>query len=419
MDWNNILIQFVNGLQFFLLFFWIYWFFISLFGFGKPKRQKEHAPQKRMLIMVPAHNEAEVIGQLVDNLMSLDYPKDLYEVCVIADNCNDSTAEIARKGGAFVLEHFYGPGEPKGKPYAIKFAVDYYGDRLVNDFDSISFFDADNLVSSNFLKEMNNHLLNGDKLIQCFLDSKNPQDNWITLSYASSYYFMNRSWQLAKSRLHLGNAIGGTGFCVDTKLFSEVGWTAKSLTEDLEFTTQCLLRGVQARWSHFARVYDEKPTEFKASVVQRLRWARGHWDVCMKYIGKLLWRAVTKGDINCLDGAIYLLNPFNILFSSLVTVIVWISTFYSNSMFIHIMPAPVWYCLVVFQFFYIGYCNNKDSNKKINTLKSFLSLFLLNITYIPLYFWSLLTFKNKDWNPTKHTKGIHISEMENKAIDKR
>ncbi len=413
MNWEEVLSTTLKGFQYLLLFLWFYWLLISLFGFGKPKKQKEHEPQKRFLLMVAAHNEEAVIGQLVDNLNNLDYPKELYEVCVIADNCDDKTAEISRNLGATVIEHFYALGEPKGKPYAIKYAVEQYGDRLEKDFDGISFFDADNLVTVNFLKEMNNHLMNGDRLIQCYLDSKNPDDNWVSLSYAASYYYMNRSWQLAKSRIGLGNAIGGTGFCVETKLFTEVGWTARSLTEDLEFTMQCLLKGVPAKWCHFARVFDEKPQSFRASCVQRLRWARGHWDVCFKYTPKLLWRTIRKLDILSFDGAIYLINPGRIILNALISIILWASLFTDSYLSDSILPWQLWAVMILFQFFYIIYTIGVDSKKKLNALWSFITIVILNVTYIPLFVWSLLTFKNKSWNPTKHTRGIEMNEMEN------
>ncbi|MFP3727132.1 glycosyltransferase family 2 protein [Priestia filamentosa] len=413
MNWEEVLSITVKGLQYFLLFFWFYWLIISLFGFGKPRRQKEHDPEKRFLLMVAAHNEESVIGQLVDNLNNLDYPKELYEVCVIADNCDDKTAKISRKLGATVIEHFYAPGEPKGKPYAIKYAIEQYGDRLKKDFDGIAFFDADNLVTVNFLREMNNHLMNGDRLIQCYLDSKNPDDNWVSLSYAASYYYMNRSWQLAKYRIGLGNAIGGTGFCVDTKLFTEVGWTARSLTEDLEFTMQCLLRGVPAKWCHFARVFDEKPQSFKASCVQRLRWARGHWDVCFKYTHKLLWRTLRRFDILSFDGALYLINPGKIILNALTAIIIWISIFTDSHWSEAIFPWQLWITMILFQFIYISYTIIVDSKKKLNVLWSFITIAIFNLSYIPLFVWSLLTFKNKSWNPTKHTRGIEMNEMEN------
>ncbi|GGE73633.1 glycosyltransferase family 2 protein [Priestia taiwanensis] len=405
----------VNGIllavQCFLLFYWIYYLFVSMFGFGAAKRQKEHNPQKRFLIMIPAHNEENVIGQLVKNCQQLEYPKELYDICVIADNCTDDTSSIARELGAHVIEHTSPKDEPKGKPYGIRYATEQYGDRLQEDYDGIVFFDADNLVSLNFLQEMNNHLCNGDRLVQAYLDSKNPDDNLISLGYASSYYFMNRSWQLAKSRIGLGNAIGGTGFCVCTKLFKEVGWTARSLTEDLEFTMQCLLKGVPAKWNHFARVYDEKPSEFKASVIQRLRWARGHWDVASKYTFKLLGRAITKGDVKALDGAIYLFNPGKIVLNALTTIIVTVALVTGEKFYSLAFPWQVWIGMILFQLVYILYTRVIDTNQKINVFKMFISMIFFNLVYIPLFFWSLITMKDKTWKRTEHTRAIDIQDL--------
>ncbi|GAA0846031.1 glycosyltransferase family 2 protein [Bifidobacterium pullorum subsp. gallinarum] len=399
-------------IQYLLLFFWAYWMLISLFGFGKPKRLKEHEPEKRFLLLVPAHNEEAVIGHLVENLHNMDYPRDLYEVCVIADGCKDRTSEIARKLGATVIEHTYLPGEQKGKPYGIKYAIEQYGDRLIHEFDGIAFFDADNLVSLNYLREMNNHLLNGDKLIQCYLDSKNPNDNWVTIGYSVSYIFMNRSWQLAKSRLGLGNAIGGTGFCVDTTLFQTIGWTARSLTEDLEFTMQCLLEGVPARWCHFARVYDEKPESFRSSCIQRLRWARGHWDVCFKYAHRLMWRFVTRLDFKAFDGLMYLINPGKIVLSATTSLLVFISMATDLLDAHHLIPWQVWVICLLFQFIYVGYAQFLDSKNKVSIFRSYVYLYFFNLTYVPLFLWSLITMKNVNWNPTKHTRALQLSEIE-------
>lgn len=411
-NWNDILIISFYGLQIVLLFFWIYWLFISLFGFGRAKKLENKSPKKRFLILVPAHNEEKVIGNLVENLQNLHYPNKLYDVVVIADNCNDKTAEISRSLGAKVIEHESKPGELRGKPYGIKYAVEQIGKGLTKKYDAICFFDADNLVTLNYLQEMNNHLLNGDKLIQCYLDSKNPDDNWVTLSYATSYYYMNRAWQLGKSRLGLGNAIGGTGFCVDTKLFTDVGWTAQSLTEDLEFTMQCLLKGTPARWCHYARVYDEKPESFIASCIQRLRWARGHWDVCFKYTGKLLWRFIRKFDILALDGAIYLVNPGRIILNSLSGAIILLSNLaFAQSWFQAILPWQIWLFMIIFQFSYVVYTLISDSNKRLNKIKGILSLILFNLSYVPLFFWSLFTKDNKTWKRTEHTRNILIDEI--------
>ncbi|HYK72588.1 MAG TPA: glycosyltransferase family 2 protein [Pseudoneobacillus sp.] len=399
------------GIQFFLLFFWAYWLFISMFGFGKAKKLPDQAPQKRFLILVPAHNEEKVIDKLVQNLLNLDYPKELYNVTVIADNCNDNTAKITRELGANVIEHTSKPGEPKGKPYGIKYALDVIGDDLTVKYDAIAIFDADNLVSLNYLNEMNKHLLNGERLIQCYLDSKNPNDNWVTLSYAASYYYMNRSWQLAKSRLGLGNAIGGTGFCVDTKLMQEVGWTARSLTEDLEFTMQCLLQGEKATWSHHARVYDEKPEDFWASCIQRLRWARGHWDVCFKYTGKLMARFFKKADINAFDGAMYLINPGKIVLGAFTGLVLYASIFLDAPWFSSLIPWQLWVTMILFQFAYVSITTMVDARQKINIVKSYISLFFFNLSYVPLFIWALFTMNDKNWNRTDHSRNVDMNDI--------
>jgi cellulose synthase/poly-beta-1,6-N-acetylglucosamine synthase-like glycosyltransferase len=399
-----------DSLQWFLMFFWGYWLFISFFGYGKAKKMRYMSPEKRFLILVPAHNEEKVIGNLVDNLNNLKYPKDLYEVCVIADNCNDKTAEIAKSLGSNVVEHVSPPNEPKGKPYGIRHALDQYGKNLIKDFDAIVIFDADNLVSLNYLEEMNKHLLKGHRLIQCYLDTKNPNDNWITLAYASSYYYMNRSWQLAKSRIGLGNAVGGTGFCVEVGLLQEVGWTAKSLTEDLEFTMQCLLKGEKAYWSHHARIYDEKPESFWASCIQRLRWARGHWDVCFKYTLPLLWRFVSKFDLKAFDGAMYLLNPGKIILGSLTVVFLYISIT-MNENFNSLLPLPVWFAFLIYNVSYLIGALIVDANTKVKKIKAVFSLVFFNYTYVPLFFWALFTTNNKTWKRTDHSRSIALKEI--------
>lgn len=398
--------EFLFLLQIVLIFFWSYWLIIGLFGFGKATKVREKIPQKRFAILIPAHNEEQVIGPLLDNLKQLDYPKHVYDVILIADNSNDKTAEIGREKGAIVLEHTSLPGEPKGKPYAIKYALDYLGDRLTEDYDAIAIFDADNLVSLNYLKEMNNQLCGGDRLIQCYLDSKNPNDNWISAAYATAYYYMNRSWQLAKQRLKLGNAIGGTGFCVDTHLIKEIGWTARSLTEDLEFTIQCLLKGVPATWCHHARVYDEKPTGFKISMVQRLRWSRGHWDVCTRYSWKLLWKFFTKGDLRALDGFLYLINPGKVVIGSGVSFMLYLNRFLGDDWGGYLVPFWVWIGLLFLNLLYVAYCIKRDAEIKVRVVFACLSMLVFNYTYIPLFVWGFVTQNNKTWKRTDHTRSI-------------
>jgi cellulose synthase/poly-beta-1,6-N-acetylglucosamine synthase-like glycosyltransferase len=399
-------------IQIVVLLWFSYWMFISLFGFGEASKLPFRDPIKRFVLIVPAHNEESVIPDLLDNLLSLDYPKHLYDICLVADNCSDRTAEIGREKGVIVLEHFYRDGEPKGKPHAMKYAFDTLE---MNNYDAFCIFDADNLATMDYLQYMNAHMLAGQRVIQCYLDTKNPKDNFITLGYAVSYYMMNRSWQLAKSRLGLGNAIGGTGFCVEMSLLKEVGWTARSLTEDLEFTMQCLLKNVRTYWCHHAKVYDEKPTNFKISCVQRLRWARGHWDVCFKYAFPLLKKFVIDRDLCALDGALYLLNPGKVVIASIVSTLFYLTLFMHNPLYEPFIPLWVYMILILFNVTYI-FITLKDSSQRINVFKAYASLLFMSYSYIPLFFWSLATFTKRVWIRTEHKKNANLDQMEVKTI---
>ncbi|HEX9060458.1 MAG TPA: glycosyltransferase family 2 protein, partial [Clostridia bacterium] len=166
-------------LQFLLMLIFAYYFVISIFGWVKRKEisADKFELDKRFAMIVAAHNEEAVIGNIVRNLKRLKYPKDKYDVYVIADNCDDNTAGIARSEGAIVYERF--DNVKKGKGYSLQwmFAKLF---KLDKKYDAFCIFDADNLASSNFLMEMNKHLHMGNKVVQAYLDSKNPGDSWIS-----------------------------------------------------------------------------------------------------------------------------------------------------------------------------------------------------------------------------------------------
>ena len=175
----------------------LYYLFIALFGFYKKKDTKTFEPQKKFAMLVAAHNEEVVIENLVESLKHLDYPKELYDIFVIADNCTDDTAKIARAAGANVFERFN--KEKRGKGFALEWMFDKIF-KMDTHYDGIAVFDADNLVDKNFLKEMNNKMCEGFKVVQGYIDSKNPQDSWITESYAIAFTSANRMLQLEIGR---------------------------------------------------------------------------------------------------------------------------------------------------------------------------------------------------------------------------
>ena len=284
---------------FYLTFIMVYQIVIGFFGFGKAKKDyKDHDPQSRFLVLVPAHNEEKVIGDIIRNLNDMDYPKELYDFYIIADNCTDNTAEVARNLGAKVIEtQKDSPDAPTGKPIALKKALQAVGD-YQNRYDLMMIFDADNLMDTNMFREVNSQYLDKGKpdFIQCYLGAKNKK-GVVAWFYYTGYTLTNRFFDLAKYRLGLNCAIGGTGFAMTTSyLYKRGGWTTMSLTEDFEIQVEATLEGRRILWNHHTRVYDEKPTSLRASIRQKLRWGQGHWYVALHNTGKL-FKALAAGRI--------------------------------------------------------------------------------------------------------------------------
>lgn len=300
--------------------------FVSFFGFSrKTKTYQDHAPEKRFLVLVPAHNEEKVIGDIINNLSHMDYPREMYDFYILADNCTDHTADVARSMGANVLEFFKdGPDAPTGKPIALQKALNAlegYQDK----YDLVMFFDADNLADPNMFREVNSQFVDANgkvDVVQCYLGAKNRK-GLVALFYYMSYTITNRFFQLAKTRMGLNSVIGGTGFAVSAKyLHDRGGWTAMSLTEDFELQIEATCEGRRILWNNNVRIYDEKPTRFRASFRQRVRWAQGHWFVAFRNTGRL-FKALFKGTIKPLEFFstflyMYSLTPFVFLAIQLV-----------------------------------------------------------------------------------------------------
>ncbi len=279
----------MSVLSVWLMILLFYQLFVSFFGYSKnTKTYRDHDPKLRFLVLVPAHNEEAVIADMVENLNHMDYPRELYDFYILADNCTDRTAEIVREMDAKVLiSQKEGPDAPTGKPIALSKALKTLSD-YHEKYDMVMFFDADNLVDANMFREINSQQLDtGADAIQCYLGAKNRK-GLVALFYYMSYTITNRFFQFAKSRMGVNSVIGGTGFAVTTKYLHERGgWNVMSLTEDFELQVEATCDGKKILWNQNVRIYDEKPTRFRASFRQRTRWAQGHWFVAFKNTPRL------------------------------------------------------------------------------------------------------------------------------------
>lgn len=391
-----------------------YFFGISIFGWlNRSKYQnKDFFPSKKFALIVAAHNEEKVITHIIDSLFKQNYPKNLFDVFVIADNCTDKTAEIAEKHGAVVYKRF----NPtlKGKGYALEWMFEKIFE-MDKKYDAICVFDADNLVSSNFLLEMNKQLCRGHKVIQGYIDSKNPYDSWITCSYSIAFWLSNRIFQLPRYYLGLSCGLCGTGFCIDIDVLKKIGWGATCLTEDLEFTMKLVLKDMKVAWAHNAVVYDEKPLTLKQSWNQRKRWMQGHADCTSRFLGPLFKKAFKNGDLISFDCAIYMFQPIRLIFIGLITIMMWVQIVFPESPFYtlkYLFPAEVWSIFVILQFLYGPIIILAEKKFSPKVLLGFLIYPFYCLTWIPITIQGFLTKNNKDWSHTHHTREISISDLE-------
>ena len=286
--------------------------------FDAPEAKKLH----RYAAVISARNEAAVIGELIASLRAQNYPEELLDIYVVADNCTDDTALQARRAGAVVYERFN--TLQVGKGYALD---ELFGHLHSTGLDEKYFgyfvFDADNIVDSEFVRRMNDTACNGDfAAVTCYRNAKNYGDNWISAGYA--LWFLREARFLNYPRMLIGSncTVSGTGFLISAEVIRENGgWPFHLLTEDLQFSADCAALGLRIGYCDKAVIYDEQPTRFRQSWDQRLRWTKGFYQVAWRYAPQLI-RGIGHGGkkgLSCYD-VLMIVAPGSLLTVTLLAV---------------------------------------------------------------------------------------------------
>lgn len=296
--------------------FWLYQLIVSICSLVKLKDKPLLIDKKhKFMAIIPAHNEEAVVGNLIESLKKQNYPKELLDIYVIADNCTDKTVEIAKNAGAIVVERFDEQNKTKG--HALKWFLD---EKIKENaqYDAFCVFDADNIADENFIKNMNKKLCQGEDVVQGYRDIKNPTDSWISAGYAIFYWTMNRFYHLARYNLGLSPLINGTGFMVKFDVIKPTGWDTQTLTEDIEFSLKRIIAGKKLGWATDAIVYDEQPVDFKQSWSQRSRWTVGHMQCIQNYTKDLADATKQHKTLMNFDGLLYIVGSIPMFVLTLV-----------------------------------------------------------------------------------------------------
>ena len=396
--------------------FWLYQVLVSLCSLIKLKDKplkvnKEH----RFMAIIPAHNEEAVVGNLIESLKNQTYNKDLYDIYVIADNCTDNTAKIAKEAGAIVYERFDETKKTKG--YALNW---FLQQKIAEDapYDAFFVFDADNIVDKNFIKNMNKKLCQGEDVVQGYRDIKNPSDNWITAGYAIFYWQMHRFYHLARYNLGLSPLLNGTGFMVRFDVIKPQGWDTETLTEDIEFSLKRIIKGKKLGWATDAIVYDEQPTGFRQSWSQRSRWTVGHIQCIQKYTKDLVIAAKENKKMINFDGLLYIVGSIPMF---IITMLLLFSNFVMyNSASIttaELIKNLIFYLVPTFILpILVGIFAMWLDGRKIKPMaKGLLCYPLFLLTWIFINF-KCLFIRNTSWEKINHVRSIKISDVSNSKV---
>ena len=391
--------------------------YIPLVLAKKPKALSAPAKAHRYAVLIAARNEENVISGLLDSLRSQTYDMSLVTVFVAADNCTDRTAAIARGHGAVVYERFNHLNVGKG--YALDFLLQHIGADYPAGFDGYFVFDADNILAPDYIERMNEMFSNGHEIVTSYRNSKNFGDNWISAGYALWFLRESRYLNCARNLLGASGAVGGTGFLFSRRVLEESGgWHFFLLTEDIEFSVYHILRGEKIVICENAVLYDEQPTDFRQSVRQRLRWAKGYVQVFQRYGGALL-KGTVKGSWSCFDMSMSILPAFILtalcLLANLTLTVLGLlqgdGAWFAASSLLECMGSILATLLV------LGGITTASEWRRIHApawkkLAYTLTFPLFMLTYLPISMAAL--FMKVEWKPIRH--GVKLTSLPSPAV---
>ncbi|MBT8216537.1 MAG: glycosyltransferase [Acidimicrobiia bacterium] len=267
--------------------------FVALWGLRDQAVIRRGQRKRRVRVVIPAHNEAAVIGTLLADLAAQTYPADLTRVVVLADRCTDGT--VAAAASVEVAERSSGPD---GKGPAIAW---YLAEQPLAPDESLVILDADNQIPPDFLAGMVDALDNGFDAAQAYVDSSNPDESWLATASALSYWASSRMVQLARHNLGWTPDLGGTGTAFAPTATWVLGTPSGVLTEDSEQAARLAQSGHRIGWLHTVRVYDQKPVSMSVAMKQRARWMSGKRSVARSHRLGLISQAVRRRSWGLID----------------------------------------------------------------------------------------------------------------------
>ncbi len=272
---------------------------------AKPTEPPKGQERLKYVVLVPAHNEAQGIGRTVACLLALDWPESMRRILVIADNCSDATAQLAREAGAEVLER--NDADLRGKGYALEYA---FNEILKENWaDAIVVIDADTTVSPGLLEAFNARLALGAQAVQAFSGVLNPDSSWRTRLITIALSMFHRVRSRGREMLGVSCGLRGNGMCLAVGALQQVPHRVYSLVEDLEYGIELGRAGIRVWYADEVDALGEMVSSESSARSQRQRWEGGRAQIARKLGWPLLKEALRKRDLLLFDLAMDILVP--------------------------------------------------------------------------------------------------------------
>jgi 1,2-diacylglycerol 3-beta-glucosyltransferase len=280
---------------------------VASIGFrGAAADDDSRASRFRLTVLIPAHDEEILVERCVRSLIAQSYPAELRRVVVVADNCTDATASVARAAGAEVMVRL--DPAARGKGQALRWAMD----RLLAEAeppDGVVVVDADSVADRQLLAALATELAAGHPVVQADYALLDEAGTARSPMVEAGFLLFHRVRFRGRARLGMPANLVGNGMLFSSRLLAEHPWSAFTGVEDLEYSMQLRLAGIRPRFAPAARVAGAGPASGGGAVRQRLRWEGGRFHVVRRLLVRLLSSAVVRRDPGLLDAALDLATP--------------------------------------------------------------------------------------------------------------
>ena len=378
-------------------FFWST--FVVLIGlFVHAPKRPEASPRTRFAVLVCARNEERVIAAPVRSVVQSKYPAALRDVIVLADNCTDHTAAVAREEGAIVWEKTV---PSRGKGDVLAWGIE----RVLAEggYDAVAVFDADNTMAPDWFDKVNAAFLAGEKAVTGRRFASNAKSSTISGWYAVYWSIMNELSNKPRTNLGLSAKLTGTGFAFLLSALPPEGWRTFTMVEDVEFTLQHNLRGGRIVYLPEAEYTDEQPERIYPMWRQLRRWATGGWQVLWRYTFEWLRTIVRRPSMRLFDSFFALLTGILVAFVQFFNILTLVWKLFTGAP----VGSALWFFVDVFAFVVVmGLVTAVAAvalspRKAVPMIRSIIGfpVFSLILSGAVLY---TLVFPVKKWKPIAH-----------------